>query len=376
MKKVFNVFVTIWLIISFLSCSAGRKLSSTGTSVAPLSEIKSTADGSLIYALPMTVADIYVVAERIYEKPGPYSDFAADLLGMSDVIRQEREYWSIKNIVLNTHSEIDPEQYYIIQATRLFETNALKLRKYGLILDLSPEKSIRDELLYDNTNSESQRIKVTNLGSDEYFISYKDTLYRLVKLDTGFVRLPYLVEKKKVLTTAQLAERAARQLMELREGKHLILTGETNVFPQGDASINELNRLEKEYTELFTGKRASEITSFSFHITPLKETRGEKTIIFRFSEQNGLLPADQDTGIPISVEFVPELKTGRLNMIYKSQPAKSVQAFDKLFYRIPDVVNVKISYGDKVLNSSRRLFYQFGEVVNLPSNYILGNSIY
>lgn len=376
MKKTFRIIAVLWLAISFVSCSAGRRVPSTDASVTPLSGNKSLSDGSLIYALPMTVVDIYVEAEKTIEKPGPYSDYAGDLLGLSNIISEEKEYWSIKNIVLNTHSEIDPSQYYIIQAVRQFETNALMLRQSGLILDLSPERYNREEVLYENLNSESEKIKVTDLGADEYFMSYKDTLYRLVKLDTSFIRLPYLVEKKQKLSTAQLAERAARQLMEIREGKHLILTGETNVFPQDEAAINELNRLEKEYTELFTGRKASESKTFSFHIAPLKENRNKKVTLFRFSEQKGVLTADQNEGIPVSVEFVPELKTDNINIIRKSQPVKSAQTYDKLFYRIPDVVTVKISYGDKVLKSTRRLVYQFGEIVNLPSNYIIGKRIY
>ena len=376
MNKATGIVIAFLGIISRASCTAGRKISSANAVVNPLSETGSLTDGSLIYALPLTVLDIYVEVERIVEKPGPYSDYAGDLLGLSDVIRHERERWSIKNIVLNTHNEIDPSQYYIIEATRLLETNALLLRKSGLILDLSPERYSNAEVLYDNINSASESIKVTNLGSDEYFMSYKDTLYRLVRLDTSFVRLPYLVEKKQKLSTAQLAERAARQLMEIREGKHLILTGETNVFPQDQAAINELNRLEKEYTELFTGKKASEIKTFSFHITPVKETQSTRLTIFRFSETNGLLSADQNSGVPVSIELVPELKTKNLNMIRKSQPGKPAQTYDKLYYRIPDVVTVKISYGDKVLNSSRRLTYQFGEIVNLPSNYVIGNRVY
>ena len=79
-------------------------------------------------------------------------------------------------------------------------------------------------------------------------------LYKIVNVDTAFIRIPYLVEKKQKLTVDQLAEKAAIRLMELRDGKHLILTGETNVFPQNEAAINEINRLEKDYTELFTGK--------------------------------------------------------------------------------------------------------------------------
>jgi hypothetical protein len=48
------------------------------------------------------------------------------------------------------------------------------------------------------------------------------------------------------------------------------------------------------------------------------------------------------------------------------------QVFDKIFYRVPDVVNLKISLGSEVLFSSRRLIYQFGEVIQLPANFIIG----
>ena len=65
-----------------------------------------------------------------------------------------------------------------------------------------------------------------------------DTAYKRISIDSSFVRVPYVVEKKKRLTIDQLAERAAKRLMEMREGKHLILTGEANVFPQSDAAIN------------------------------------------------------------------------------------------------------------------------------------------
>jgi hypothetical protein len=53
----------------------------------------------------------------------------------------------------------------------------------------------------------------------------------------------------------------------------------------------------------------------------------------------------------------------------KQEPA---QVSDKIFYRVPDVVNISISSGNETILSSRRLIYQFGQVVQLPSNYIIG----
>ena len=70
------------------------------------------------------------------------------------------------------------------------------------------------------------------------------------------------MEKIKKFSPEELAERAAKRLMELREGKFMVLTGEANVFPQNEAAINELNRMEQEYSELFTGKVISEIRSY------------------------------------------------------------------------------------------------------------------
>ncbi len=46
---------------------------------------------ALVYGLPLTVVDVEIEAERIIEKPGPYSRFAGDLLGLNDVIKSENE---------------------------------------------------------------------------------------------------------------------------------------------------------------------------------------------------------------------------------------------------------------------------------------------
>jgi len=39
---------------------------------------------------------------------------------------------------------------------------------------------------------------------------------------------------------------------------------------------------------------------------------------------------------------------------------------------MPDVVNVNAGFEEELLYKSRKLIYQFGEIMQLPSNYILG----
>ena len=77
-------------------------------------------------------------------------------------------------------------------------------------------------------------------------------------------------------------------------------------------------------------------------------------------------------GKPVTIEFIPEKKTKDLTIINRAQSGSESKKFDKLFYRVPDVVDVKINLGSEELFDSRKLIYQFGEVIQLPANYIIG----
>ncbi len=179
-----------------------------------------------------------------------------------------------------------------------------------------------------------------------------------------------LLKRKRRLPLDQLAEKAAKRLMELRDGKHLILTGEATVFPQNEAAINEINRLEKAYTELFTGKTLKDSFTFSFEIIPQKTMVGKPASLFQFSDLTG--PVTGNGGKPVTMEFKPESKTKGLTVINKDQSKSDEKKFDKLYYRVPDVVDITVNLGPEKLFDSRRLIYQFGDVVQLPANYIIG----
>jgi hypothetical protein len=341
--------------------------------VQPLSDTVKITEGTLIYSLPRTVFTVYAEMERTIEKPGPYARYAADLLGLNDVILSENESWSLQGITVKSHEESDPSEFYVIKCNSPFQANALALKKEGLILDLNPGSFYSSEKGISVNDRDNSDFKSFDLGSDEYFLQQSDTAYRRVTIDSSFIRIPYIVEKKKRLSVDQLAEKAAKRLMEMREGKHMILTGEANVFPQGDAPINEMNRLEKEYTELFSGKTWKETRSYTFQVIPKKEMSGKPVILFQFSELTGPVTGTMKGGIPVTLELIPELKTKDIQIIDKQKVGQVATSFDKLYYRVPDVVNLKINLGPELLFNSRRLVYQFGEVIQLPSNYIIGN---
>jgi hypothetical protein len=354
------------------SCFVGKKLSEPETKILPLSDTVTIREGSIVYSLPRTVFTVIVEMERIIEKPGPYARFAGDLLGISDPIMNESESWEVNGLKVITSEEADPSEFYVIESNTLFQTNVLALKKEGLILDLNPAMFLADVSQISKKETDKNQFLSFDLGSDEYFQIQSDTAYKRVSVDSSFIRIPYIVDKKKKLIVDQLAEKAAKRLMELREGKHLILTGEANVFPQNDAALNEMNRIEKAYTELFTGKTIKETRRFTYQIIPEKEMAGKPMTLFRFSELTGPLAAVAKDGLAVTVEFIPEKKTKDLTLINKPHTETILLKYDKLFYRVPDVVKMKISMGNEQLLNSRRLIYQFGQVIPLPANYIIG----
>ncbi|HLN21896.1 MAG TPA: DUF4831 family protein [Bacteroidales bacterium] len=370
MRNIKKALGLAMIAVVLSSCYPGRKYNSD-TAVSPLSQKTSVQNGNIVYGLPRTVFNVVVEMKRTIEIPGPYSKYAGELLGLNNVIKNENEYWEITGLKVESLQEIDPSQLYIVEGTTAFETNALSLRNEGLIMNINPSDYYTSGNQEGVELNERSRFVSSDLGSDEYFMVQRDTAFKRVNVDSTFIRIPYIVEKRKQLPDEQLAERAARRLMEMRDGEHFILTGEANVFPQSEAVINEMNRLEREYTELFTGKTISEKRYYTVQVIPDLASSGKAVPLFNFSELTGPV-ADNKSGDPVLIELKPEKKTKELEILKSSIDQDDEDRTDMLYYRVPDVVSLKIHYGDEVLFNSRRLVYQFGEIVRLPSNFIIG----
>ena len=364
-----NLLLILLATLFTTSCAPSNNMSGT-SSVAPASQVLSLNEGSVVYGLPRTVFTVRLKMERVVEIPGPYANYASDLLGLTNVIKSEKEYWSIVGATVSSHEEIDPSELYVMETNGNMSSNVLTLKKEGLILDLNPESNNTLKI-----NSMDSEIDVNNfvsydLGSDEYYMTQVDTAYRKISIDSTFINVPYVVEKRRQLSTAQLAENAAKRLIEIREGKIMILTGEAEVFPQSDAAIKELSKLEQDYTELFVGKRSKEIRYYTFNFIPDKDMSGKPLTLFNFSELTGVNESGSTMGSPVQIFLVPEQKMKDVTILNRNSTSTTVA--NGVYYRIPDVVNVKLTFDGEQLYNSRKLIYQFGEMVQLPSNYLIG----
>jgi hypothetical protein len=375
MKNLIPAFLVLATGVLIFSCVPVKKMPQPVTKVYAMSDTSGVTDGSLLYALPMTVFKLNFEFRHSVERPGPYARYAPEMLGIKDVITRERETWTITRVTVSSTEELDPSEFYIIEASSIVQTNALSLKRAGLILDINPAIYGNVSANVTDNGMNQANLRFDDLGADEYFVAQNDTAYRVVKLDTAFIKIPYLVEKKKNLSLDQLADKAARTLLDLRDGKQRILNGEANVFPQSNAGIDEINRVEKEYMALFTGKTLVETKTLSFTVIPQKEQSGKPVSIFKFSPEAGPSTTSSDPGTPVVLTLDPAGKTKDITIISRPvQEGKEPDAkvWDKLYYRVPDVVTLKITRGSESLFESRKLVYQFGQVVQLPANFILG----
>jgi hypothetical protein len=369
----YSIAGALLLILMTFSCSMQKKAVGPSARIMPFGDTVHLREGSLVYSLPMTTLNITVDVERHVEKPGPYAKYANDLLGIKEIMTQDKEYWTISGVKVSSATEPDPSEFYVIETTSMFQTNALKLKREGLILDLNPET-------YDNNPDQAVSRKPTrkyegflDLGSDEYFVNQSDTAYRLVKLDTSFIKIPYLVEKKRQLSLDQLAEKAAKSLLELRDGRHLMLSGEANVFPQARPALDEINRLEKEYLALFAGKSWTETRTLTYTIIPQKNTSGKSVPLFMFSPEEGVADLNSKKGVPVSLLLSKIAGSRDMTVITYPKAQDGTSAVnDKLYYRMPQITTVDIKKGEETIYSGRKLIYQLGNIMQLPSNYIIG----
>jgi len=138
MKYLLKTVLILSTVFVVTSCSPGNHLSDSKAVILPLSNPDALRDGTIVYGLPRTVFTVVADLQRTIEKPGPYAQYADDLLGLNNVIKNESESWTIERITVKSHDEIDPSEFYVISSTSLFQTNVLALKKEGLILDLNP----------------------------------------------------------------------------------------------------------------------------------------------------------------------------------------------------------------------------------------------
>lgn len=333
-----------------------------------VSETETMQEGSFFYALPQTVLDIGVVYEETSIVPGPFQRWAEKYLGIQNAPSKAEKIYSLKSISISRHLEADPDFIYTVKGVNDPEQwPGLKyLLRDSLILSAN---SFSDKQASGfNWPAPSTDVLFTDLSVKRNFEAEKDVEISLVlpDPDTDEVVAPRTSARTvlKEKTPEQKAEEAANFLIKLKKRRFKLVAGQYDYMPDGEsmeAALNELARIEQEYLALFIGRKLTNEYQRNFHFTPETAEKSKRTVLFRFSNTKGLLPANESEGIPVILELQPMNKLREMNPV--RLPSK--HPTNTLPYRIADQVSIRLLAGEQVWAEAFFPVYQFGAPVSL-----------
>ena len=359
-----SVIILFGILIILAACSAPVEMQ---VQVKPLGEKVAESREGAIYFLPRTVLRVEVSYEEIRDFPGPYWEYATRYLGLEDVIRKKAIQYRISDIRITSYSENDPALAYRVHVKEgSFPSDKLDpyLQK-GLIRDGSA--IIQENLdFFQGKNEDMEGIVMyLDLGSQGNFGERTETMYKTIITDTSFVEVPVTRTIMEEKSLARKAEEAADFILELRTRRFEMLTGEYEVYPEGEAmasTLEKIDELEASYLSLFTGKSVSGTANKAWFVIPGGGPAPTSYNLAMFSGQLGFVPEELGEGLPLVLNVEPQDYDREL---YRSF-ASDASADDLLFYRIPVVTDVNLTWGEKVLNKQRISVYQSGPMVTAP----------
>lgn len=332
-------------ICSLVILAACTTMSFAQIMSTPLNKADDKAEG-LIYSLPKTVLVIEVETRKIQEKPGIYFPYAERYLGISNVCQQESVRYEIVGVNVTSKAVPDLQNTYVISTGKAKTPQTVELTSQGFL------KSIGHPALC--TRKENPTQKTVPAVCEDHYQS----------LETSVVTL----EMQQASSTAKMAELAATQLFNLRDTRINLLTQDIDKTPADGRSyeiiLGELNRMEKYYTELFTGKQTETTEKTTFEYDPQKN--GEE-ILFRFSQLKGIVEKTNLGGDPVFINLQKE--SGTLADVAKT-PTDDPKKVYSVYYRIPGKALVKVSNGKEVFCNESIPVAQFGRIMNLPEGAV------
>lgn len=314
------------------------------------------------YALPQTAFKVDVVVNKMSEMKGNYAEYAEKLLGLTNIISQNKVKYAIKSVDLQSVSVADEEYVYAVEMTP------------------AQVKNNYAEKLYQSNNAMTQAPAPTYVPSEtvipDFFRYYSDLAYTEesneyleTQIVDGVVRQVKANKVQKVnKSDAQKANEAADMISKIREDRYDLLTGAQEVTYSKEAlalMVSELNTLEKNYLELFTGFVVTEEEHYTLWVYP--QNNKNQLFTFSFSEQTGL--SDKKSAVDAENYYfllTPQGDFQPCENFYAQNKSKSGDGY-RIRRALP--VHVDLQLGGKIIaDFGLQNIFQFGRIETLPVN--------
>ena len=317
-----------------------------------------------VYALPQTAFQIDVVVTQNREMKGIYSDYASKLLGLNNIVTQNRTTYALKSVSVTPITIPDEDFVYAVELSPMQKKNHFLNKLY-------------EQQVVAVGNVEYPTHDFANQPIPDFFRYYSDLAYTEqennyveTQIVDGVVRqVPASRVQKVTKTNEQKAQEAADMIDKIRKDRYALLAGEQEVAYQPEAlnrMVDELNELEKNYIGLFAGFTVCDEMHYEVVVMP---GQSNITPAFSFSVANGF---SAEVGSPSETYYLSVSPQYSLEPVasFAGERAKGKKYVEPSGYRIrrPMPCDVTLNLGHEVVYSVGTCgLFQFGKIESLPA---------
>jgi hypothetical protein len=374
-----TIFAMALAAIILTGCAITSDISSQSM-VRKVGEGLTASDYAMYYSLPRTVIDIEVTIDKKITRPGPFAAYAERYLGLTGVPKLESVEYTIADIKVGTHAEKDPEQMYRIETEGKPFGARVSLTADGMIrginLPISPDVAVSQEAMRRITEKQFDYPEYPDLTMRKNTEPMPDTIFRLVRTDTSFIKIPMIRKLDGQKSLADQAREAADNLMLLRNGRFKLLNG-TYAYEDNDGSllpesqsleviVRELGIMEDGYVSMFAGRTQTNRSTYRFTYVPTGQSLTESSVLFAFSVQNGIEPPEANGADRVLIQIERNALNPMDQLQWSTEDPKAPRK-PGLAFRIPEKSLVEVNRAGETLFSREFLIAQCGRIDFVPA---------
>lgn len=275
MKRIYTLFVGLLTLV--VPITAQTEVTTYKPGVTP--------DG-VTYYLPRTAFAISVKLKKTTYTPGEFQPYASAYLRMPNVPAEPTTQWKIEGISVQPYGLPDANKIYSV---------ALKKRTVAPLVSLTPD----GVLLAVNTDKAPA-------------ISPLPVSTPLRTLSPQPLNPREAMNEEILLAgnTLKMAELTANEILDIRDSRNLLMKGQADFMPKDGEQLKlmlaKLDAQEQALLQAFKGYTTEEEQTIVVRYEPKGEAKDE--VLFRLSQHQGLVSADDLVGAPIYVRLT-DLKT-------------------------------------------------------------------
>lgn len=318
------------------------------------------------YYLPRNVIAVNFIIEQTQEVMGKYVQFAKELLGTDNYIKENKIKYTLHDIIIESTTEPDPNMVFFVSLDeKSKEENHLNFTfsEDGIIHSFGHQ--------YDNmTVSNSVKIK-NSLNNPTQVSDYQYILNSKKSSDyfNDSISLDNLFKNDEELKDEDIAKLIIEEINNIRQAYFDLISGyqEVNYGSTINDMAEKLLNLEKNYLSLFIGKSTSNIIKKTVYLIPETDDKNDVYTVGYFSDSEGFKDVNFKGGEPVKIHFQDLAMTSKINILSKDE-IENASYTNKLFYRIPGLALMKVIIGDKIISENRIKIAQLGGVTLVPMN--------